>query len=73
MKQYNEEQINSRVSLLNAMIDDRCDTFGVHNTIAYLMECGVSEEELLNEFYFDSDDVIYVKENLNNPNADSVN
>ena len=39
--------IEELMDLLNAMIDDRCDMFGIKNTIAYLKDYGLSKDDLV--------------------------
>lgn len=38
------------------MIDERCDTYGVNNTLDYLIEQGYTKEDLLS-MRFDEDDI----------------
>lgn len=42
----------------NDMIDDRCETFGIINTIQFLLDAGFNKEELVNYFGFEEEDVI---------------
>lgn len=35
------------MDLLNAMIDDRCDMFGISNTIAYLKDYGLTQDDII--------------------------
>ena len=56
-----DEQIKlqNKLSVLNQLLDDRCDLYGVRNTICYLLDGGLTKEEIL-DLQFDKDDVEYV-------------
>ena len=49
-------------TLLNNLIDDRCDLFGIRNTISYLFYQGFTKEEL-EELNFEDYDIEYVLDN----------
>lgn len=57
-----EIKIKNKLSVLNTLLDDRCDLYGIKNTIAYLLDQGLTKEEIL-DLHFDEDDVEYVLEN----------
>ena len=50
---------NKKLTLFELLIDDRCEMYGIRNTIAFLMDNDFTADELL-EMYFDEDDVNYV-------------
>lgn len=58
------------LSLLDTFIDDRVDAFGIRNTIAYLLDNGVTPEDLVNQFRFDQEDVNEVVDAYNDPDKD---
>lgn len=35
------------MDLLNQMIDDRCDMFGISNTIIYLKDYGLTQDDIV--------------------------
>lgn len=35
------------MNLLNQMIDDRCDMFGIRNTITYLKDYGLAQDDII--------------------------
>ena len=45
--------------LLDRLLDDRCELFGINNTISYLLDLGFTRDELL-ELQFEAADVDYV-------------
>lgn len=50
-------------NLFDLMIEDRCDMFGVKNTIAWLIDNGMTDDyDLIVRLGFDEDDVKAVKE-----------
>lgn len=51
------------IELADTLIDDRINLYGVTNTIAYLMDFGFTDDELI-EMGFDSDDVRDVRASL---------
>lgn len=51
------------IELADTLIDDRINLYGVNNTLAYLMDFGFTDDELL-EMGFDSDDVRDVRASL---------
>lgn len=51
------------IELADALIDDRIDLYGINNTIAYLVNFGFTDEELI-EMGFDADDVGNVRASL---------
>lgn len=51
------------IELADVLIDDRINLYGVPNTIAYLMDFGFTDEELV-EMGFLSDDVYEVRASL---------
>lgn len=57
-----EIKIKNKLSILNALLDDRCDMYGVRNTICFLFDQGLTFEEIL-DLGFERDDVAYVEEN----------
>ena len=42
---------------LDDMIEERCDNFGIINTIQFLLDSGFTEDELVVNFRFDREDV----------------
>lgn len=56
-----EIKTKNKLSVLNTLLDDRCDLYGVKNTIAYLLDQGLIKEEIL-DLGFDEEDVEYVCE-----------
>ena len=42
--------------IADSLINNYCDTFGVNNCIAYLLDIGCTEDELL-EMGFDREDI----------------
>ena len=54
----------NRESLLNQLLDDRCDLHGTRNTICYLFDFGLSRDEILH-LNFDAADVDYVESHPN--------
>ena len=61
-----ELKLKNKLSLLNQLLDDRCEMYGIRNTISYLLDDGFTREELL-DLRFDEDDVDYV---IANPDAE---
>lgn len=51
------------IELADTLIDDRINLYGVNNTLAYLMDFGFTDDELI-EMGFDSDDVRDVRASL---------
>ena len=47
LQQDEGRQFDLAYSIMDRLIDDRIDMFGVVNTAAYLLEMGCTEEELL--------------------------
>ena len=54
--------MDNKMSVLDMLIDERCEMFGVRNTICWLLDAGLTKEEIL-DLQFDEDDVNYVIEN----------
>lgn len=54
--------MDNKMSVLDMLIDERCEMFGVRNTICWLLDAGLTKEEIL-DLQFDEDDVNYVLEN----------
>ncbi len=55
-------KVQNKLSLLDQLLDDRCDTYGILNTIAYLFNSGLTVEEI-HELGFELADIQYVYEN----------
>lgn len=53
---------DERCALLDRLLDDRCDAYGVRNTIAYLIDLGLSKDQIL-DLNFDDGDVDHVFKN----------
>lgn len=47
------------MSVFNMLLDERCELYGVRNTICWLLDAGLTKEELL-DLLFDEEDVDYV-------------
>lgn len=58
-----------RINLFNRTLADRCDMFGIRNTICWLMDEGFTKDEIIINLGFDEDDVNYV---IENPDEDYV-
>ena len=54
--------MNKYWGLLNDFIDWRIEMCGLYNTIIYLLDNDISEEELINEFHFSENDIEDAKE-----------
>ena len=54
----------NRESLLNELLNDRCDLYGVRNTICYLFDFGLTRDEILH-LNFDAEDIDYVESHPN--------
>lgn len=54
-----ELKLKNKLSVLNYLLGDRCDMYGTRNTICYLLDAGLTREEIL-DLRFDEDDVDYV-------------
>ena len=54
----------NRESLLNQLLDDRCELYGPRNTICYLFDFGLTRDEILH-LNFDAADVDYVESHPN--------
>lgn len=52
---------NKKLELLEMLIDDRCEMYGIRNTISLMVDNGFTREELL-EMKFDEEDVDAVLE-----------
>ena len=50
------------MSILDMLIDERCELFGIKNTICWLLDAGLTEDELI-ELHFDEEDIKYVLAN----------
>lgn len=61
-----ETEAKNRESLLNQLLDDRCELYGVRNTICYLFDFGLTRDEII-ALKFDANDVDDVQEH---PDAD---
>lgn len=48
------------LGLINDLIDDRIDLFGLRNTITYLLDKDVDPDILVSRLAFDRDDVVSV-------------
>lgn len=59
MREFEEKMIR----LADSMIDDRINMYGIANTIAFLMDFGFTDDELV-EMSFDPDDVANVRASL---------
>lgn len=42
----NEITVEKQIQVMNALLDDRIDCFGVYNTIDYLLDMGCTKEEV---------------------------
>jgi len=51
-----EVEAKNRESLLNQLLDDRCELYGVRNTICYLFDFGLARDEII-ALKFDANDV----------------
>jgi len=51
----------NRESLLNQLLDDRCELYGPRNTICYLFDFGLTRDEII-ALKFDAKDVDEVQE-----------
>lgn len=54
-----KDLMEKKLELLEMLIDDRCEMYGIRNTISFLMDNDFTKEELI-EMKFDEDDVNYV-------------
>ena len=50
----------NRESLLNELLNERCDMYGTRNTICYLFDFGLTRDEIIH-LDFDETDVDYVE------------
>lgn len=57
---------NNFMSVLNMLLDERCECYGVRNTICWLLDAGLTKEELLDLLFYE-EDVDYV---IAHPNED---
>jgi len=51
-----EVEAKNRESLLNQLLDDRCELYGPRNTICYLFDFGLTRDEII-ALKFDANDV----------------
>ena len=51
----------NRESLLNELLEERCNLYGVRNTISWLFDFGLTRDEIVH-LDFDEEEVDYVKE-----------
>ena len=54
----------NRESLLNELLNDRCNLYGIRNTICYLFDFGLTKDEII-ALNFDAADVDYVESHPN--------
>lgn len=66
MTEKDSKILKNKLDLLDFMLDDRCEMYGVRNTICYLLDYGLTKEEILN-LKFDEEDLDYV---IDNPNEE---
>lgn len=52
-----ETFVDRKLHLLDVMLEERCELYGVKNTIQYLLDRDFTPDELINELLFDEDDV----------------